>query len=141
MSGKPFFVDTNIFVYAYSTQNAEKREIARRLLSSGQVMTSVQTLNELCNVLRNKLSSSFDYAEDILREINCLLPIVPLNYETTTMALRISKRYQLSFYDSLILTAAIQHHCISVLSEDLHHGLILEEGLTVVNPFLLVEEN
>lgn len=138
MSGKPFFVDTNIFVYAYSTQNAEKQEVARRLISSGQVMTSVQTLNELCNVLRKKLSSSFDYAEDILREINTLLPIVTLNYETTIMALRVSKRYKLSFYDSLILTAAIQHHCISVLSEDLHHGLILEEGLTVVNPFLPV---
>ncbi len=136
MNGKPFFVDTNIFVYAYSTQNAEKREVARRLISSGQVMTSVQTLNELCNVLRKKLSSSFDYAEEILREINCLLPIVPLNYETTTMALGISKRYQLSFYDSLILIAVLQHHCMSVLSEDLHHGLVLEEGLTVVNPFL-----
>lgn len=139
MSGKPFFVDTNIFVYAYSTQNAEKREVARRLISSGQVMTSVQTLNELCNVLRKKLSSSFDYAEDILREINRLLPVVILDYETTIIALRVSKRYQLSFYDSLILTAAIQHHCISVLSEDLHNGLVLEEGLTVVNPFLLAQ--
>jgi predicted nucleic acid-binding protein len=137
MNDKPFFVDTNIFIYAYSTQDTTKREIATKLVSSGKVMTSVQTLNELCNVLRNKFPATYTYAENILLEIKALLPAVPLNHETTEIALKISKRYQLSFYDSLVLASAIQHNCLSVLTEDLQDGFSLEDGLTIINPFLL----
>ncbi|MEK8015249.1 MAG: PIN domain-containing protein [Candidatus Parabeggiatoa sp.] len=137
MNDKPFFMDTNIFIYAYSTQDAVKRDIATKLVSSGQVMSSVQTLNELCNVLRKKFPATYAYAEDILSEIKALLPVVPLNHETTEIALKISKRYQFNFYDSLILASAIQHNCKSVLTEDLQDGFSLEGGLTIINPFLL----
>ena len=40
MSGKFQFLDTNILVYAYSDDDPQKREVARSLISSEEVMIS-----------------------------------------------------------------------------------------------------
>ncbi|OQX02342.1 MAG: hypothetical protein BWK73_43070 [Thiothrix lacustris] len=59
MSGRPFFLDTNILIYANTAQDAAKQVIAQRLVASGDAMTSAQALNEFCNVLRRKFPSKF----------------------------------------------------------------------------------
>lgn len=61
--------------------------------------------------------------------------VVPLSVEITEAAVSISKRYQLSYYDSLILAAASEYDCKAVLSEDLQHGFKLGARLVVLNPF------
>jgi predicted nucleic acid-binding protein len=61
MSDKRFFLDTNILIYAYSRQELEKREIALRLLTSGEVVTSAQIPNEFCNVMRLKFPERFGF--------------------------------------------------------------------------------
>lgn len=66
MSVKPFFLDTNIFIYANTSQDRDKQEIAQRLISSGECMTSVQGLNEFCNVLRRKFPDKFKEVEGVL---------------------------------------------------------------------------
>lgn len=136
MSVKPFFLDTNILVYGYSSQDPSKREIAQRLITSGFAVTSVQTLNELCNVLRRKFPGAYANAEQILKELRLYLPVSPLTVETTDMALLLAKRFQWSFYDGLIVSAALDNHCTVILSEDLQHGFQLEQRLKIVNPFL-----
>jgi predicted nucleic acid-binding protein len=50
-------------------------------------------------------------------------------------ALRLSDRYRLPWYDSLILAAALEGQCSVLYSEDLQHGQRFE-GLQVQNPFL-----
>ena len=47
----------------------------------------------------------------------------------------IVERYQLSIYDAMIVSAALQSNCATLWSEDLHNGLVIEERLTVRNPF------
>lgn len=136
MSDKPFFLDTNIFIYANTAQDAGKLEIAQRLVTSGESIASAQVSNEFCNVLRRKFPDKFAEAESILRDIRADVEIVPLTVEMTELAVSISKRYLLSFYDSLILAAASEHGCSMVLSEDLQHGFKLESGLVVLNPFI-----
>lgn len=66
MSGRPFFLDTNILIYANTAQDAAKQEIAQRLVTSGDAMTSVQALNEFCNVLRRKFPDKFAEVEAVL---------------------------------------------------------------------------
>lgn len=136
MNDKPFFLDTNILIYAYSNQEPEKREIALRLLTSGEVVTSVQIHNEFCNVMRLKFPKHFAEVELALQEINNFLPVFPLTFEITVQTVAISKRYRLSFYDSLVIAAASELNCQAVLSEDLQDGFTLEEGLMVLNSFL-----
>ena len=136
MSGSPFFLDTNILIYANTAQDAAKQEIAQRLVTSGDAMTSVQALNEFCNVLRRKFPDKFAEVEAVLQDIQIDVEVMPLTAEITRRAVAISKRYLLSFYDRLILAAASEYGCSAVLSEDLQHGFKLETGLVVINPFI-----
>lgn len=136
MSVRPFFLDTNILIYANTAQEPAKQEIARRLITSGDAISSAQVVNEFCNVLRRKFPDKFCEVEAVLQDIQIDLVIAPLTVAMTAQAVAISKRYLLSFYDSLILAAAVAYGCDVVLSEDLQHGFKLESGLMVVNPFL-----
>lgn len=126
MSDKPFFLDTNILIYANTNQDETKQGVAQRLVSSGDAITSAQTLNEFCNVLRRKFPDKFAEVEAVLQDIQVDVDVVPLTAEMTKRAIAISKRYLLSFYDSLILAAASEYGCSAVLSEDLQHGFKLE---------------
>lgn len=136
MSAKPFFLDTNILIYANTNQDEAKKTLAQRLITSGEVMTSTQTLNEFCNVLRRKFPQKFIEVEAILQDIQMDVDVVPLTASITHQAVAISKRYLLSFYDSLILAAASEYDCSAVLSEDLQNGFKLDTDLVIINPFL-----
>jgi len=71
-----------------------------------------------------------------LEDFQIDVDVIPLTADMTKQAVATSKRYQLSFYDSLILAAASEHGCRAVLSEDMQHGFKLDNGLTIINPFL-----
>lgn len=140
MSARPFFLDTNILIYANTSQDETKKTIAQRLITSGDAMTSAQTLNEFCNVLRRKFPQKFTEVEAILQDIQIDVEVVPLTAKMTHQAAAISKRYLLSFYDSLILAAASEQGCRAVLSEDLQNSFKLETGLVIINPFIQATE-
>lgn len=136
MSVSPFFLDTNILIYANTQQDPEKQSIAQRLIASGDAIVSAQVLNEFCNVLRRKFPDKFSSVESVLLDFQVSVDVMPLTAETTKQAISVSKRHQLSFYDSLILAAASEYGCRVVLSEDMQHGFKLESGLAVINPFI-----
>ena len=130
-----YFLDTNVLLYRYSDQDIDKRRIAANLLESGRAIASAQVLNEFCNVTRRKFPTSYTKIESTLTEIQGLLPIMPLDVIDTMSAVRISSRYQYSFYDSLILASAERHGCRLVLSEDMQSGQTLDSGVRIWNPF------
>lgn len=133
-----YFLDTNILLYRYSKQGEQKRPMAANLLESGRAMVSAQVLNEFCNVTRRKFPETYADIDATLAEILRLLPVVSLDETDTRNAVRISRRYGFSFYDSLIVAVAERHGCKVVLSEDMQHGMVLDSGLRIINPFLLV---
>jgi predicted nucleic acid-binding protein len=97
---------------------------------------SVQGLNEFANVMHRKLFLPWDrIAEAIDLVAEAAHVIVPIDTAITRSALQLAGRYQLSFYDALMVSAALQAGCAQFHSEDLHHGLRVEEQLSVVNPF------
>lgn len=132
-----YFVDTNVLLYRYASQDEYKRRIAGRLLKSGESIISVQVINEFCNVVHRKFPAQFKQIEISLQEIRATLPIEPLQLEDCTAAVCISQRYQFQYYDALILASALRLDCQAVISEDMQHGFVLDEKLTLVNPFLL----
>lgn len=136
MSVSHFFLDTNILIYANTAQDPVKQSTAQRLIASGDAIVSAQVLNEFCNVLRRKFPDKFLSVESVLLDFQVSVDVIPLTADTTNQAILISKRYQLSFYDSLILASASEHGCRAVLSEDMQHGFQLESGLTIINPFI-----
>jgi predicted nucleic acid-binding protein len=92
-------------------------------------------LQELCNVFLGKLSVKpeelVDIIDSLLGDLVAHTPSVPY-YER---AIGLKKRYGLSFYDALIVQAAIDLGCETLYSEDLQDGQKFGT-LTVTNPFL-----
>lgn len=133
------FLDSNVVVYAFQLDDAQKRTIARRLIaepSSEGPTISFQVVTETLNILTQKLVPPL--TEDESRSVldSVLRPMWTVNPspELYRRALAIRARYHYSFYDSLIVAAALEAECDRLYSEDLRNGHQIE-GLTVVNPF------
>jgi predicted nucleic acid-binding protein len=61
--------------------------------------------------------------------------VTPVDADTIREAFRLTTHYKLSHWDSLIVSAALLAGCDTLHSEDMQDGLVIEEQLTVVNPF------
>jgi predicted nucleic acid-binding protein len=132
MSAKPF-LDTNVIVYAF-TSNDPRSGTAETLLAAGGVV-SVQILNEFVNVAHRKQRRGWDEIEDALAVPRTLLdPPQPLTIEVHESAIAIARDHRLGFYDALVIAAAVGAGCSILYSEDLHSGHRIE-GLTIRNPF------
>ncbi len=133
MPGKVFF-DTNVFIYAIA-QNDQRSAKAEALLAAGGVV-SVQVLNEFASVARRKFHMSWSETTEALDAIRALCPApAPIGIETHQSALRIGKKYGYEIYDSLIAASALEAGCATLYSEELQHLQIVEERLTIWNPF------
>lgn len=127
------FFDTNVLIYVASA-DAAKADRAEAIISSGGAI-SVQVLNELANVARRKMKMSWDDTHAFLNMLRGLLTVHPLTVETHETGLRLAQRYGLSIYDAMIAASALDAGCDTLWSEDMQHGMELEEGLRIVNPF------
>jgi len=135
-----YFVDTNILVYAHDTSAGLKHERARRLLeelwNSGQGVLSTQVLQELCINLRRKVRHPLNNDEIRLLIRDYSTWEVAINAPDSVLeALDIETRYQISFWDALIVQAAESSGCSILYSEDLANGQRYG-ALTVVNPLI-----
>jgi predicted nucleic acid-binding protein len=127
------FFDTNILVYAFSSQEAHSAIALGLLMSGGTV--GVQTLNEFVNVLMGKVKESWRDTLAWLEIIDRLCPLpIPLTLSVHQQGLRIAQRTGYRIHDSMLLAAALEAECTIFYSEDMHDGQIID-GLTIRNPF------
>lgn len=137
MSGE--FCDTNVLVYAYDLSAGPKREQARRLVerlwASGNGVISTQVLQELFVSLTRKVASplSVQDARTIVADMATWQVVVP-TAESVLEAIDGTLRWQVAFWDAMILTAAKQAGAAVVWSEDLNDGQAYDE-IVVRNPF------
>ena len=127
------FFDTNVLVYVASG-NATKADRAEASIAAGGAI-SVQVLNEITNVARRKMQMSWDDTHALLNTLRSLLTVHPVTVETHETGLRLAERYGFSIFDAMIAASALHAGCDTLLSEDMQHGMALEEGLRIVNPF------
>ena len=133
-----YFIDSNVFVYLFDETNEHKRERAVRLvrqaLENDTGCISYQVVQETINVLTRKLDVAPDNARKLLDRT--LAPLWKVNPTRTLYdrGLDMQTRYRFSFYDSLIVAAALEAGCKTLYTEDLKHGQRIE-GVTVTNPF------
>ena len=133
MNAKPF-LDTNVLLYAFVEGDARAHK-AEALLVKGGVI-SVQVLNEFAAVARRKLNKSWEEVRRALGILRVFCPEpVPVTVKTHEAALQIAERHKYSICDSLIIASALETGCNVVYSEDLQDGQVIENGLTIRNPF------
>ena len=127
------FFDTNILVYAQQT--GAKADRARELFAGGGKI-SVQVLNEFTAVSRSKQQREWrEIAEAISDVLTMVDPPLPLTFDLHAAARALAEDHLLSFYDAVIVAAAIEAGCNMLYSEDMQHGRSIG-GVTIVNPFI-----
>lgn len=135
MSGKVFF-DTNVLVYAHTDIDTVKQSIAQNLILNNESFISSQVIQELANTLFRKFKHTWKDIEKVVTEAIDNNSLQINSGQTVLKACKIAERYAFSFYDSLIIAAAIECGCTVLYSEDMNHGQIIEEKLKIINPFL-----
>jgi predicted nucleic acid-binding protein len=134
MKDASFFFDTNILLYLLSGDN-EKAASVEAIVSKGGII-SVQVLNEFASVASRKLGMTYAEIREYLVTIRAICDVRPLTVETHLLGLDIAERYGFSFYDSLIVSAALLSDCTTLYSEDVQHGQKIENRMVIANPFL-----
>lgn len=138
------FVDTNVLVYADDGRDPDKRRRARawlnRLWSERRGRLSTQVLNEYYAVATRKLGDSVSRG-DVRAEIRRYQHWSPwvIDHQTVETAWAMEARFALSWWDGLVVAAALHQGCELLLSEDLQHDQRID-SLRVINPFLVGPE-
>ncbi|RWQ35156.1 MAG: PIN domain-containing protein [Mesorhizobium sp.] len=127
------FFDTNVLVYIASGDPVKADQAEMAIAAGGAI--SVQALNELSNVARRKMRLSCMDTHIFLSTLRGLLTVHPVTVETHETGLALAERYGFSIYDAMIAAAALHVGCDTLWSEDMQHGMALDEGLRIANPF------
>ena len=135
--GKVFF-DSNILVYFVDEQDPKKQTIAKNLIAEAvqnqNGVLSTQSLQEFYNVITKKMLCPKENARELVKMFSELFPVTQVTVPLIMEAIDISIKNELSFWDSLIVSAATDTGCIIVYSEDMNDGQIVS-GAKILNPF------
>jgi predicted nucleic acid-binding protein len=132
MSDKAF-VDSNVILYLMSEDETKANQA--EAVMKNQVTVSVQVFNEVTSVARKRLGCSWDQIEEFLANIASICFVETLTIEIHQRARFIAERYQLAFYDALIVASAVAAECTTLYTEDMQDGLLIEGTLKLCNPF------
>jgi predicted nucleic acid-binding protein len=128
------FIDTNIVIYSLG-QSSAKATLAAPLFAQRPTI-STQVLTETANVTLKKLALPLADTAKLLAMLEATCHVEIVTPATIQRALNIVARYNFSWFDSLIIAAALDAECDTLYTEDLQHGQVIEGKLTVINPFI-----
>ncbi len=135
-----FFLDTNLFVYTFDgtapVKAKKSAQLIRRAADTGEGIISYQVVQEFFNVAFRRFARPMSVAEAEQYLITVLRPLLAVHSSPAIYfaALRIAEKHRISWYDSLIVAAALEGQCERLCSEDFQHGRKIE-GLRIENPF------
>ncbi len=133
-----FAIDSNVAIYAFSKD--DRRISALELLRAGPRI-SIQVLNEFTSVSLRKRGVDWLEIEESLDIIAQLASSMrAVSYDVHDLGRVVAQRYQLGFYNSSIISASLLDDCEVLYSEDMHHGLVIDDRLTITNPFLATDQ-
>ncbi|NOX15229.1 MAG: PIN domain-containing protein [Epsilonproteobacteria bacterium] len=127
------FIDSNIFLYAFSDKDISKQSISAKIVEQSHTI-STQVLNEVSNNMIKKLDFSNEEIKKFILSCYVQYNIIDFSKEIFVKASIIRDRYNISYYDSLIISSAIDSKCDIIYSEDMQHNQKIE-NLTITNPF------
>lgn len=130
------FIDTNILIYSIDDANAEKQKTSKSIiskLSENGGIISTQVLQEFYNIATKKLGVSKQDAKLLLKYLSECFVVHKNTVNDILHAVEISIKTQFSFWDSLIIAAAISEDCTILYTEDLNNGQLVE-GIILKNP-------
>ena len=145
MRAKRVFIDTNLWLYGLTASQVAIEQVKHdcavalfeRVMQDTRIMISIQVVNEChWNLTRKFGYTDQDVREMIERNMLSIAHVHPVTLRMYRNAFAHRQRYTLSFWDSLIMTAALEAECEILYSEDMQHGQLFEQHLKIVNPFV-----
>jgi predicted nucleic acid-binding protein len=134
------FFDTNILIYQFDKNSPDKRTIAQDVVDEHQkydrAVISMQVIQEFMNVALKKFDSDLLYDDILSVTDELLVPMLRLypSVDFCKRALDLFRNVTVSFYDTMIIQAALDLDCDILYSEDLQDGRTFGK-LKIVNPF------
>jgi predicted nucleic acid-binding protein len=131
------FVDSNIWLYALvEGDDPVKTELARRVVQ-GSCLLSTQVVNEICVNLLRKAGRTEDEIAELIRCLHRQHAVTLVDEEVLLQAVDLRRAYSLSYWDSLIASAALVAGATHLFTEDMQDGLWIKGRLQIVNPLLV----
>ncbi len=128
-------LDTNILVYLYDENFVAKRTVADDLIAANPNIPA-QVVSEFLNVSKRLLHIS---KIDLIKKCNQVFrncTILPTTQITLNKAEELIIRYDFQIFDAIIIATALQANCTTLYSEDMHHGVVVDDLLSITNPFV-----
>jgi len=98
-------------------------------------MLSTQIISECSNVLRRKFNWTYPEIRETLEFVLKISALLNVSVDTIQQAWLIAEKYSYSYFDSLVLASALESSCDVLYSEDMQAGQLIENRLTIINPF------
>ena len=128
-------LDSNILIYNHSLDFADKRDIVRKFFNENPIVSS-QVISEYLNVMKR----NFHMQKSELMNLcfvwleKCI--VQPVVLSTLKLSQNLVNYYDFQIFDGIIVASALEAGCEILYSEDLHNGLIVENKLKIINPFV-----
>ncbi len=138
MRDKAFF-DSNLLVYAFDQGSPAKQDVAKRLIgeygAAGNLVLSTQVLQEFYVVTTKKLAKPLtkEEAAEVVKDLG-EFPLVQVDKSVIYRAMGRHRVGEFSFWDCLIVEAALQSRCALLLTEDMQSDRHIDR-LEIRNPF------
>jgi predicted nucleic acid-binding protein len=133
------FLDSNILLYALlAKQSAAKFSISRNIIQNNRpdIIISSQVVIEVAANLLRKGNFSESQIAKFIEDAYEDYVVIDVSQKILLRASELRSRYKLSYFDSIIVAAALNTGSTILYSEDMQNGLIVEGELAIINPFV-----
>ncbi len=136
MKGK-VFIDTNVLIYSISTDAAKASKVGHLMRQPLDFIVSTQVISEFINTCHRKNLLAVPDIRRAVEDFLLFFDLVLIEESTISAAFDLKEQHSFSWYDALIVAAALENNCSTLFSEDMQHGMTINGNLTIENPFLI----
>lgn len=128
-------IDINILLYSVDLFDPAKQEASIQLIAKSSDISS-QRVSEFSNVCLRKWKFPKEKVGEIVTAMVGKYEFIPVIRQIIVHAIEIMPKYRLQFFDAIIITVALDEGCEILYSGDMHHNLLVEKSLKIINPFV-----
>lgn len=130
------FIDSNIWLYAFlDMQEMSKQQTAKLLIQQNAIVISTQVLNEVSrNLLKTGAFTEAEIEEFVVAAYD-RYHVLAFTKDILLKASALRRRYNFSFWDSLVVASALLADAAVLYSEDMQDQLVVDHQVRIINPF------
>jgi len=128
------FIDSNIILYLMDN-DTHKRSISESILLLNPFI-STQVLTEVANVCKRRFKYDKEVILNLWVDLMSDCDFIATTKATFDKSIDLVKKYKFQIFDALIIASALEANCHIIYSEDMQHKMIIEDRLTIINPFI-----